>query len=239
MIKIELPAGFESDVAPRPNGDGALLSTDITQVRRFVAGLDTPSVNPNEFQRTDSAPRSSFGDGVINSSDVVQVRRYGAGLDPLTIAGGPTAAADPPLRAVIDGSLFGAKVAESSELRLSSGKGGVVSVDLDPTREVAAVSFRVRYDAALGKPLVSLDEVTDGAVLTVNDSVEGELIILIDSAGPLGDVGKVLRLVEISFAGGSADGMVELDGAASVSDMFGNDVRVALRRGRAESVEVN
>ena len=239
VIKIELPAGFESDVAPRPNGDGALLSTDITQVRRFVAGLDTPSVNPNEFQRTDSAPRSSFGDGVINSSDVVQVRRYGAGLDPLTIAGGPTAAADPPLRAVIDGSLFGAKVAESSELRLSSGKGGVVSVDLNPTCEVAAVSFRVRYDAALGKPLVSLDEVTDGAVLTVNDSVEGELIILIDSAGPLGDVGKVLRLVEISFAGGSADGMVELDGAASVSDMFGNDVRVALRRGRAESVEVN
>ncbi|MEQ1646294.1 MAG: SBBP repeat-containing protein, partial [Pyrinomonadaceae bacterium] len=65
ITKIELPAGFESDVAPRPNGDGSLLATDLTQVRRFVSGIDTPSSSPNEFQRTDTAPRTTFGDGVV------------------------------------------------------------------------------------------------------------------------------------------------------------------------------
>ncbi|MGB4989712.1 MAG: hypothetical protein WBO10_10795, partial [Pyrinomonadaceae bacterium] len=49
-----------------------------------------PSTNPNEFQRADVAPRSTFGDGVINSGDVIQARRYATGLDPATPAGGPT-----------------------------------------------------------------------------------------------------------------------------------------------------
>ncbi|MBP9108358.1 MAG: hypothetical protein KBF83_02265 [Pyrinomonadaceae bacterium] len=90
------PAGFEADVAPRPNGDGMMLSTDITQLRRFVAGLDTPNGATNEFQRIDCAPRSTTGDGVINSSDVVQGRRYAAGLDPMTNGGGPTVPASRP-----------------------------------------------------------------------------------------------------------------------------------------------
>ena len=230
VTKLDFSTGLEADVAPRPAGDGAFLTTDLVQIRRFVAGLDTAATSPNEFQRADCAPRTTLGDGLLISTDIVQARRYVSGLDPSTNAGGPTVAADPELRAAIGGSLFGAKVGELGELRLVGGKGGAVVVELESGREVAAVSFRVRYDAALGKPLVSLGDLPAGAVLTVNDSVEGELTVLVDSAGPLGSVGKALRLVEISFANGSADGSVVFDGAPSVSDLFGNDVRVLVGR---------
>jgi hypothetical protein len=220
-------AGFESDVSSRPNGDGVLLSNDIVQVRRFVSGLDTPSAQPNEFQRADTSPRATLGDGVLNSSDVVQTRRYVSALDPLTGAGGPTVAADPPLRAAIGGSIFGAKVEGQSLLRLASGKGGAVIIELESGREVAAVSFRIRYDESkLGKPEVSLGDLPDGAVLTVNDTVEGELTILIDSSSSLGRVGKATRLIEILFQNGSADGSAKFDGVASVSDAFGNSIPV-------------
>jgi len=192
-------------------------------MRRFVAGLDTVNGATNEFQRADSAPRTTLGDGVINSSDVVQARRYAAGLDGLTNAGGPTVAADPGLRAIIGGSLFGAKVEGQGLLRLASWKDGAVVVELEAGREVAAVSFRLTYDAALGKPVVSLGDLPDGAVLTVNDTVEGELTVLVDSAVPLGARGKALRLVEIGFEK-KAVGSVELIGVPSASDLFGNEV---------------
>ena len=216
--------GFESDVSSRPNGDGSLLSNDIVQQRRFVSGLDTPSANPNEFQRADASPRATLGDGLLTSADVVQARRYVSGLDPLTDAGGPTVAADPGLRADIGGSVFGEKIGQGL-LRLSSGKDGAVFVELDSGRKVAAVSFRVRYDAAkLGRPLVSLGDMPAGAVLTVNDTVDGELTILIDSAGRLGRAGKAFRLVGISFEKDAGAGSVKLIGTPSVSDLFGNEV---------------
>ena len=84
------PAGLESDVAPRQSGDGAVLSNDVVQIRRFVVGLDIPNTSPNEFQRADSAPLASRGDGVINATDTVQARRYVTGLDTPQPAGGPT-----------------------------------------------------------------------------------------------------------------------------------------------------
>ncbi len=84
---------YESDLAPRPDGtgDGMVNAGDITQVRRFVAGLDLPYLS-NEFQRLDSAPLNSQGDGFVNAGDVTQARRYAAGLDTVQAAGGPTAA---------------------------------------------------------------------------------------------------------------------------------------------------
>ncbi|MEQ1643055.1 MAG: hypothetical protein ABL959_06390 [Pyrinomonadaceae bacterium] len=229
---VSAPAGFEADVAPRQSGDGSVLSTDITQVRRFVSGLDTPSLSPNEFQRTDSAPRVSLGDGIINSSDVVQARRYGSGLDPLSNAGGPTVSADPPLRASIGGSLFGVKIGNKLDqealLRLEVGKDGSMVVVLESRAEVSAVSFGLRYDPALGQPLVSAGELADGAVLTLNNTVAGELTVLIDSAGPLGYSGKTLRLVSVGFENNVADGSIEFDGVASLSDAMGNAVLVEL-----------
>ncbi|MFZ1699482.1 MAG: LamG domain-containing protein [Pyrinomonadaceae bacterium] len=96
------PMGFEADVTPRAAGDGVVISGDVIQMRRFATGLDMPSVDPNEFQRADTAPRATFGDGVINAGDVIQARRYATALDPATPAAGPTGSApvpDPAARA--------------------------------------------------------------------------------------------------------------------------------------------
>ncbi len=222
-------AGLEADVAPRQTGDGVYLSTDIVQVRRFVAGLDTTVANPNEFQRADSAPRSTLGDGAMTSTDVVQARRYVAGLDPLTNAGGPTVATDPPLQAGIGGSLFGKKFGTAALLRLEEAKDGSMVVALESDLEVSAVSFGLRYDPALGRAFVLAGDLPDGAVLTVNDNVAGELTILIDSDRSLG---KSLRLVSIGFENDAVDRSVEFDGVVSLSDGMGNAVAVAVVRGK-------
>jgi hypothetical protein len=86
------PAGLEADVSPRPNGNnnGSVSISDWVQTGRFAAGLDIPNAG-SEFQRADSAPRSTFGNGSITISDWVQAGRYAAGLDPVTPASGPTA----------------------------------------------------------------------------------------------------------------------------------------------------
>ena len=94
--------GFESDVAPRPNGsgNGAVNTDDITQVQRFAVGLDLP-YQSNEFQRADSAPRlasdstPALGNGIVNAGDATQAQRYSRGFDPITAAGGPTGSASP------------------------------------------------------------------------------------------------------------------------------------------------
>ncbi|MCV5263480.1 hypothetical protein OFC55_38065, partial [Escherichia coli] len=80
---------FEADTAPRPNGDndGTVSVADLTQIRRFVSGLDT-DLQYNEFQRADTSPLESFGDGVLSVADVLQTRRYAAGLDAVRFAGG-------------------------------------------------------------------------------------------------------------------------------------------------------
>ena len=45
-----ITTGLESDVAPRPGGDGVLTATDWTQMGRFVVKLDDPAPG-SEFQR--------------------------------------------------------------------------------------------------------------------------------------------------------------------------------------------
>lgn len=83
---------FEADVAPRPNGsnNGAVTVADLTQVGRFVAGVDIPDqpTATNEFQRTDCAPRTSSGNGSITVADITQAGRYAAGLDAVQAVGG-------------------------------------------------------------------------------------------------------------------------------------------------------
>src|SRR4029453_5237875 len=81
--------GFEGDVSPRPNGNNSLTIADWVQTGRFPAGFDTPAAG-GEFQRADTAPRSTLGNGSITIADWVQTGRYAAGLDPVTPAGGPT-----------------------------------------------------------------------------------------------------------------------------------------------------
>ena len=217
-------AGFESDLAPRPDGDGFVVSTDVVQARRFTVGLDTPATSPNEFQRADSAPIATRGDGLIISSDVVQSRRYAAGLDAPQTAGGPTVPAEQPepetsqtsrsIRAVSKGAVRGGSV--------------TIPFVLDSDGSAMAAGFRITFDTArLRRPTVILgaSAAVDGAVLTVNDSIEGELSVLVDSAYPLGDNELVRVTFEVAAdapAGPTAVRFVL--GRTSLSDQFANEL---------------
>ena len=199
-------AGFEGDVAPRPGGDGIVLSTDVTQMRRFATGLDTPGVGTNEAQRADSAPRATFGDGVINSGDVIQARRYATGLDPLTPAGGPataTAIVPESLSTIIEvvyAYVFG------REMRVGTaegfdGKTVTVPVEMTPYGDEAAISFTLEYDASrLSEPRVSLgDAVPESSVLTANTNEKGRIGILIDSVEAMPASAMSQRIVVVTF----------------------------------------
>jgi hypothetical protein len=90
-LSASVPAGFEGDVASRPNGDGVIQSNDVVQVRRFLNTADTADTTTTEFQRADSAPFDIRGDGVIQSNDVVQARRFLNTADTVQTASGPSA----------------------------------------------------------------------------------------------------------------------------------------------------
>ena len=82
--------GSEGDIGPRDTlGDDDLKASDLSQQRRFVAGLDVADPGA-EFQRADVAPRDPDrgGEG-LTAADLSQQRRYAAGLDPFTGAAGP------------------------------------------------------------------------------------------------------------------------------------------------------
>ena len=87
----------------------------------------------------------------------------------------------------------------------------------------------MRYDPALGGVVVLAGDLPEGAVVTVNDTVAGELTVLIDSDRPLG---KSLRLVSIGFEKNATDRVIEFYGAASLSDVLGNAVPVEWMRGK-------
>lgn len=197
-------SGFEGDVAPRPNGDGNLLSTDVTQMRRFAAGLDTPDPAFNEQQRADTAPRTTFGDGVLNASDVVQARRYAAGLDPLTNAGGPMAPSLVSDRGVVDGVyqyFSGREVAIGAVESSSTATTLTVPVEIIAIGNEVALGFTLDYDPAmLGEPVVTLgDRAPQEAVLTVNYDENGRLGILIDSVEPFASSDTPARFLNVTF----------------------------------------
>jgi hypothetical protein len=189
-------------VAPRPSGDNSLSTTDVIQVRRFAASLDTINPAVNELQRADSAPRTTFGNNVVDSADVVQARRYAATLDPLTPAAGP--ALPPPaeeLRAIIGGG-FQSGDAKGRSLRLTSqngraGENVVVGVALNADgSEVAAAGFTLVYDPTkLSSPVVRLSsKALADMVLTVNDQ-PGRLTILVDSVEAI----RLSEFVSVTF----------------------------------------
>ncbi|MBP7475103.1 MAG: PD40 domain-containing protein [Pyrinomonadaceae bacterium] len=198
-------AGFEGDVSPRANPDGNVLSTDVTQLRRFVTGLDTLNPAVNERQRADCAPRSTFGDGALASSDVVQSRRYAAGLDPLTPADGPIAR--PPLAggvAELVGELYGYFFGR--EMRVgkaiwNSRTTVTIPVEVTPHGDEVAASFTLEYDpSVLSAPRVELgDGAMQDAVLTVNASKAGLIGILIDSEKSMVASAMPVPIVMVTF----------------------------------------
>ncbi|MBK6725348.1 MAG: right-handed parallel beta-helix repeat-containing protein [Acidobacteria bacterium] len=228
--------GFEADVAPRPNGDGNMLSTDITQMRRFVSGLDTPNPATNEAQRIDCAPRSTFGDGIVNSSDVVQGRRYVSGLDVMTPAGGPASRVGSVPESIFvpnrdsGGDLFQRELSIGEpEFRRST---VIVPIELTSQGNEVAMSFTVEYDpSVLANPRITLGRFAPaGSTLTVNTNEPGRIGILIDSANAMTASAVPLNIATVFFevkGEASGEAPIYLTGslaATGISDALGNSL---------------
>ncbi|MFZ1699722.1 MAG: FG-GAP-like repeat-containing protein [Pyrinomonadaceae bacterium] len=229
--------GIEGDVAPRPNGNGSVISGDVIQMRRFATGLDTPSLDPNEFQRADSAPRTTFGDGMVNSGDVIQARRYATALDPLTPAAGPTG---PPMIPNAIPSIFEDVYAYffGREIRVTPQKPSedrvTVAVEIAPYGDEMAVGFTIEYDAAkLSNPRLTLAEAApNGSVLTANTNEKGRIGILVDSTEAFIASAVPKRFLMVTFdvaKGATGETPISLTGtlaAKATADANGNTLSV-------------
>jgi hypothetical protein len=213
-------SAFEADVAPRPNGDGAVTVSDWVQVGRFVAALDFPT-NATEFQRADCAPRNTLGDGLLTVSDWVQAGRYVAGLDPLTVAGGPTVPAGgqvvvrpahkqgtDPLRVLtIQGPL------------IFQGQTGTAVVQLEAQGDENGVGFSLAFDPTVVTYAgynAGSDALTATIVINSNQAANGQLgIILALSTGVSFSPGT-RQLVKVSFQAVTA---ASVDSAVALTDL--------------------
>lgn len=228
---------FEADVTPRPNPDGIVDSTDVSLIRRFVAGLDTPA-NPSEFQRADCAPTNTFGDGELLSTDVVVARSYGAGTLPLTSAKGPTGPPPPhPGGELILDNLFGDF---GNKRTLTVGNASViranvvhVPIEITPFGGEAAVAFTLEYNrSVLARPRARLGNAAPkGSELTVNTNEAGRIGVLVDSEETVRPSSSPRTIVWISFDVignvGSGTNLMFSDSLAvrSASDAAGNLLR--------------
>ncbi|MEJ7861051.1 MAG: carboxypeptidase regulatory-like domain-containing protein [Pyrinomonadaceae bacterium] len=197
---------YEADTAPRPSGDGdgTVNGGDLTMIRRFVAGIETPAAPAagSEFQRADSAPLYDAnnvlvkGDGGINGGDITQVRRYAAGLDAVQPAGGPAAAVPPPpTNNPISAEGFSSPlapdlIAATRDVRpvKVSLVGNVLTVavnlNTDPSLAGAnTVGFTLLYDAAVLSNPTNIRSGADApaaATLTPNTAQSGKVGIVLD-----------------------------------------------------------
>lgn len=201
-----LGGGLEGDVAPRNTGDGVVLSTDVTQLRRFATGLDTPSSAFNELQRADGAPRATSGDGIVNSADVVQGRRYATGLDPQTDAAGPLTPSMPASALLSEFFDDLSNVPDERTLQVGAAHGSgpgklSIPVNLASMGDEVAASFTLEYDPQrLANPRVTLaNGLPADAVLTLKLTDDGRIGVLIDSSMPLAAAGGPKPLVFVTF----------------------------------------
>lgn len=198
----------ESDVAPRPNGsDGSLNADDLTQVRRFVAGLDTDFLY-NELQRADSSPRNDGGDGALTVSDVMQARRFAAGLDPTPEALGPNEPASFAPK-TINGRSSGLLPREVKPITIiRNGNQIEVGIVMETQGDETGLGFGLNFDpAVLSNPVVNLRPIASGSSLTLNTAqvAAGKLGVLLDKAPnqPLVAGTNVLMTITFDIALGS------------------------------------
>lgn len=209
----------EGDVSPRPNGsDGTLNGDDLTQVRRFVARLDS-AMQYNELQRADMAPKAEGGDGSLSVADVMQARRYVAGTDPRAEASGPNAESGG-LGKTIAGKSSGLLPREIKPIKIiRTGNQIEVGIVLETQGDETGLGFGLNFDpAVLSNPVANLRPVAAGSNLTVNtDQVAaGKLGILLDKAPnqPFAAGTNVLMTITFDIAIGAP---------ASTQISFGDD----------------
>lgn len=223
----------EGDVAPRPNGsDGTLGADDLTQVRRFIARLDS-AMQYNEFQRADTSPRDDSGDGVLTVGDIMQLRRFATGLDPIPEAAGPNQEVSfaPKTIAGKSSDLLPREIKPIKIIR--TGNQVEVGIVLETQGDETGLGFGLNFDpAVLSNPVVNLRPIASGGSLTVNtdQAAAGKLGILLDKAPnqPLAAGTNVLMTVTFDIAIGAP---------ASTQISFGDDpVKREVVNGLAESL---
>lgn len=200
----------EGDVAPRPNGnDGQVSVADLTQVRRFAAGLDTDYLY-NEFQRADTAPLAVNGDGGLTTADVIQARRFAAGLDATEAAAGPNAAAPVSSIGKTADRSNGTAPREVRPVRVSrTGNKLLVGIDLEAQGNEVGVGFSLNFaTSVLSNPTnIRLGSGAGLAALTVNDAQasQGRLGIILDKSptDPFPAGLRQLVLIEFDVAAGA------------------------------------
>ncbi|HMS10777.1 MAG TPA: hypothetical protein PKE66_14935, partial [Pyrinomonadaceae bacterium] len=233
-----LGGATESDLAPRPNGnnDGTVSIADLTQVRRFVSGLDS-DFQYNEFQRSDTAPLSSSGDGVLSVGDIVQARRYVAGLDDVKNAAGPNAAIEGASVKTVAGRESAMGTREVRPVRLTRvGDQIGVAIEIAAQGDEVAVGFTLNFDPqVISNPAnISLGSGASGMSLTVNSSqaAAGRLGIVLDKDPTQPLPAGTQQLVTMTFT-------VAPTNPASALIGFGNSpVRREAVNGLAESLSV-
>ena len=171
---VTLPfAGFEADVLPATNGDGAVTAADWVEVGRLVAGLDAIATNSNQFQRADCAPRSTLGDGMLTVSDWVQAGRYSIGLDPLTPAGGPTGPFAPVFQPLAQANDSGRTITAVGAT-VQAGQVCHIPIQLTSQGNENAAGFSMNFDPAV-LTFLGADPGHDatGGILMVNSNQAG------------------------------------------------------------------
>ncbi len=186
-------AGFEADVAPRPNGSGSpngvnpVTSSDVSQLTRFQLGLDTNYMS-NEFQRADCAPSSTRGNGVVSSTDVAQATRYQLGLDAPQAAGGPTAPTSAGANVLdfavgskanltkLNKAVLLPRVVRVVNTNATAGSNVSVTLQVDAQGDESVYGFSLNYDPTkLTLQSITNGAATSGALVGTNPNNPGEI----------------------------------------------------------------
>ncbi len=175
----------EGDVSPRPGGNGAVTVSDVVQIGRYAAGLDTVTNfgAGSEFQRADCAPLGTQGDGRISLADWVQASRFAAGLDTPGSPGGPTIQAAALGRAGVK-LPAGNRVLRVSSGALVVGQTNTVRVQLDALGNEAGVGVTLGFDAS----------VLTFVNATIGGGATGGSLLVNDVKAAAGKLGLMLKL---------------------------------------------
>lgn len=199
--------GIEADVAPRPNGNGSVSATDVSQIRRFAVGLDTFDTLNNEYQRADCAPFATLGNGSVAATDVTQARRYQLGSDPSQPAGGPNSSSSfaplmkTPYELATQNMAAIARVVRVISVNTSPGGTVTVTLQADANGDENNYGFSLNYNTAiLSDPVVTIGAgATGGNVLSNTTTMPGKIGFSVDFGGATMPSGLGRQLVTVRF----------------------------------------
>jgi hypothetical protein len=231
------PGGLEGDTASRPNGSGTLTASDVTQIRRFVAGLDTATPG-GEYQRADCAPLASFGNALISATDITQVRRYVAALDAPQASNGPASPGNRP-QPLAPAAPAARSISVVSQT-VSPGQQAIVPIVLDSQGDETAASFSVTYDPAVlsinntAARIALGNGVPGGTTLTrnISQAANGRLGIVLDADPTTPFAAGQRQMVTITF---------DVTGSLTTTNVGFGDMPVVrdVSDGAANSLPVN